>query len=69
MVPPARSIGGSGNTGVRVGRPWPGRSTAPGLARTIVPSMRITTDDAALEAVDLDHIVLSVSDLDRASSH
>ncbi len=40
-----------------------------GLAKTIIPSVRITTDDAAVEAVGLDHVVLAVSDLDRASSH
>ena len=40
-----------------------------GLARTIIPSTRITTDDAAVAAVGLDHIVLAVSDLQRASSH
>ena len=40
-----------------------------GLAKTIIPSTRITTDDAAIQAVGLDHVVLAVSDLDRASSH
>ena len=40
-----------------------------GLARTIIPSTRITTDDAAVAPVGLDHIVLAVSDVDRASSH
>ena len=40
-----------------------------GLAKTIIPSTRITTDDAAVEAAGLDHIVLAVTDLDRASSH
>jgi catechol 2,3-dioxygenase-like lactoylglutathione lyase family enzyme len=40
-----------------------------GLARTIIPSTRITTDDAALAAVGLDHIVLSVSDMDKAAAH
>ncbi len=40
-----------------------------GLAKTIVPSTRITTDPAAVEAIGLDHVVLTVSDLDRASSH
>jgi catechol 2,3-dioxygenase-like lactoylglutathione lyase family enzyme len=40
-----------------------------GLARTIIPSTRITTDDAAVAPVGLDHIVLAVSDMDRASSH
>jgi len=40
-----------------------------GLARTIIPSTRITTDDAAVEAVGLDHIALAVSDLQKASAH
>jgi catechol 2,3-dioxygenase-like lactoylglutathione lyase family enzyme len=39
-----------------------------GLARTIIPSTRITTDDAAVAPVGLDHIALAVSDVDRASS-
>ena len=39
-----------------------------GLARTIIPSTRITTDDAAVAAVGLDHVVLAVSDVERASS-
>jgi hypothetical protein len=40
-----------------------------GLARTIIPATRITTDDAAVEAIGLDHIVLTVSDVDRATVH
>jgi catechol 2,3-dioxygenase-like lactoylglutathione lyase family enzyme len=40
-----------------------------GLARTIIPSTRITTDDAAVAAVGLDHIALAVSDLQEATSH
>jgi catechol 2,3-dioxygenase-like lactoylglutathione lyase family enzyme len=40
-----------------------------GLAKTIVPSTRITPDDAAVEAVGLDHIVLAVSDVDRSSAY
>jgi catechol 2,3-dioxygenase-like lactoylglutathione lyase family enzyme len=40
-----------------------------GLARTIIPSTRITTDDAAVAAVGLDHIALAVSDLQRATEH
>jgi catechol 2,3-dioxygenase-like lactoylglutathione lyase family enzyme len=40
-----------------------------GLAKTIIPSTRITTDAAAVEAIGLDHVVLAVSDLNRASSH
>ena len=40
-----------------------------GLARTIIPSTRITTDDAAVAAIGLDHIVLAVSDMDRSAAH
>ena len=40
-----------------------------GLARTIIPSTRITTDDALLAAVGLDHIVVTATDLDKASAH
>ncbi len=40
-----------------------------GLARTIIPSTRITTDDAAVAAVGLDHIVLTVTDMEKASAH
>jgi catechol 2,3-dioxygenase-like lactoylglutathione lyase family enzyme len=39
-----------------------------GLARTIIPSTRVTTDDAAVEAIGLDHIVLAVSDMEKASA-
>ena len=40
-----------------------------GLAKTIIPYTRITTDDAAVAAVGLDHIVLAVTDLERSSAH
>jgi catechol 2,3-dioxygenase-like lactoylglutathione lyase family enzyme len=40
-----------------------------GLAKTIIPSTRITTDEAAVAAVGLDHIALAVSDLQKASEH
>ncbi len=40
-----------------------------GLARTIIPSTRITTEDAAVEAIGLDHIVLTVSDMEKASAY
>ena len=40
-----------------------------GLARTIIPSTRITTDDAAIEAIGLDHIVLTVSDMEKTSDY
>jgi catechol 2,3-dioxygenase-like lactoylglutathione lyase family enzyme len=39
-----------------------------GLARTIIPSTRVTTDDAAVEAIGLDHIVLAVSDMEKAAA-
>src|SRR5579863_7486498 len=39
-----------------------------GLARTIIPSTRIATDDAAVEGIGLDHIVLAVSDMEKASA-
>jgi catechol 2,3-dioxygenase-like lactoylglutathione lyase family enzyme len=39
-----------------------------GLARTIIPSTRISTDDAAVEAISLDHIVLTVSDMEKSSA-
>ena len=40
-----------------------------GLARTIIPSTRITTDDAAVAAIGLDHVALAVSDIGRATEH
>jgi catechol 2,3-dioxygenase-like lactoylglutathione lyase family enzyme len=40
-----------------------------GLARTIIPSTRISTDDAAIEAIGLDHIVLTVSDMEKSSAY
>jgi catechol 2,3-dioxygenase-like lactoylglutathione lyase family enzyme len=39
-----------------------------GLARTIIPSTRISTDDAAVEAIGLDHIVLTVSDMEKSAA-
>ena len=45
-------------------------SGAPGgLTRTVVPSTRISTDDAVIQAVGLDHIVLTVADLQRSSAY
>ncbi len=40
-----------------------------GLAKTIIPYTRVTTDDATVAAVGLDHIVLAVSDLERSSAN
>ena len=42
---------------------------AAGLAKTIVPSTRITPDDAAVAADGLDHVVLAGSDLKRSSAY
>jgi catechol 2,3-dioxygenase-like lactoylglutathione lyase family enzyme len=40
-----------------------------GLARTIIPSTRISTDDAAIQAIGLDHIVLTVSDMEKSAAY
>ena len=40
-----------------------------GLAKTIIPYTRVTTDDAVVTPVGLDHIVLAVSDLERSSAY
>jgi catechol 2,3-dioxygenase-like lactoylglutathione lyase family enzyme len=40
-----------------------------GLARTIVPSSRITQDDPAVQAIGFDHIMLAVSDLERSAAY
>lgn len=45
-------------------------SGAPGgLTRTVVPSTRISTDDAAVQTIRLDHIVLAVTDPERSSAY
>jgi catechol 2,3-dioxygenase-like lactoylglutathione lyase family enzyme len=45
-------------------------SGAPGgLTRTVVPSTRISTNDAIVQAIGLDHIVLTVADLERSSAY
>lgn len=45
-------------------------SGAPGgLTRTVVPSSRISADDALIQAIGLDHIVLTVADLERSSAY
>jgi hypothetical protein len=36
--------------------------TPPGLAKTIIPSTRVTQDDATVQAIGLDQIMLAVSD-------
>ena len=38
-----------------------------GLARTIIPSSRISQDDPAVEAIGFDHIVLAVSDVEKSA--
>lgn len=40
-----------------------------GLARTIVPSSRISQEDALVQAIGTDHIVLHVSDLEKSTAH
>jgi len=40
-----------------------------GLARTIIPSSRISQDEPAVQAVGFDHIMLAVSDLDKSAAH
>jgi catechol 2,3-dioxygenase-like lactoylglutathione lyase family enzyme len=42
-------------------------ATPGGLLPTIIPSTRVTQDDAICEAVGLDHIVLHVADLERSA--
>jgi catechol 2,3-dioxygenase-like lactoylglutathione lyase family enzyme len=40
-----------------------------GLARTIIPSSRISQDEPAVEAIGFDHIVLAVSDLEKSAAY
>jgi catechol 2,3-dioxygenase-like lactoylglutathione lyase family enzyme len=42
-------------------------ATPGGLLPTIIPSTRVTQDDAICEAVGLDHVVLRVTDLDASA--
>lgn len=45
-------------------------SAAPGgLTPTVVPSTRISADDAIVQPIGLDHIVLTVADLERSSAY
>jgi catechol 2,3-dioxygenase-like lactoylglutathione lyase family enzyme len=39
-----------------------------GLARTVIPAPRVTQDEAAVQAIGLDHIMLTVSDLEKSSA-
>lgn len=40
-----------------------------GLAKTIIPAYRVNQDDAAVQPIGLDHIMLHVSDLERSVVH
>ena len=40
-----------------------------GLARTIIPSSRISQDEPAVQAIGFDHIMLAVSDLEKSAAH
>jgi catechol 2,3-dioxygenase-like lactoylglutathione lyase family enzyme len=40
-----------------------------GLAKTIIPAYRVNQDDAAVQPIGLDHIMLRVSDLERSVAH
>ena len=42
-------------------------ATPGGLLQTIIPSTRVTQDDAICEAVGLDHVVLHVPDLEKSA--
>ena len=43
-------------------------ATPGGLLPTIIPSTRVTQDDAICEAVGLDHVVLQVPDLEKSAA-
>jgi catechol 2,3-dioxygenase-like lactoylglutathione lyase family enzyme len=40
-----------------------------GLARTIIPSSRISQDEPAVQAVGFDHIILAVTDLEKSAAY
>ena len=40
-----------------------------GLARTIIPSSRISQDEPAVQAIGFDHIMLAVTDLEKSAAH
>ena len=40
-----------------------------GLARTIIPSSRISQDEPAVQAIGFDHIMLAVSDLEKSAAY
>src|SRR5579872_4465170 len=39
-----------------------------GLARTVIPASRVTQEEAAVQAIGLDHIMLTVSDLEKSAA-
>ena len=39
------------------------------MARTIIPSSRISQDEPAVQAIGFDHIMLVVSDLEKSAAH
>jgi catechol 2,3-dioxygenase-like lactoylglutathione lyase family enzyme len=43
-------------------------ATPGGLLQTIIPSTRVTQDDAICEAVGLDHVVLHVPDVEKSAA-
>jgi catechol 2,3-dioxygenase-like lactoylglutathione lyase family enzyme len=40
-----------------------------GLAKTIIPSSRITLDDPAVQAIGFDHIMLAVTDVEKSAAY
>jgi catechol 2,3-dioxygenase-like lactoylglutathione lyase family enzyme len=40
-----------------------------GLARTIIPSSRISLEEPAVQAIGFDHIMLAVTDLEKSAAH
>jgi catechol 2,3-dioxygenase-like lactoylglutathione lyase family enzyme len=40
-----------------------------GLAKTIIPAYRVNQDDAAIQAIGLDHVMLHVTDLERSVAY
>jgi catechol 2,3-dioxygenase-like lactoylglutathione lyase family enzyme len=44
-------------------------ATPGGLLQTIIPSTRVTQDDAICEAVGLDHVVVQVSDVEKSAGY
>jgi len=40
-----------------------------GLAKTIIPAYRVNQDDAAVQPIGLDHVMLHVSDLEKSAAY